>query len=219
VTREELLISLAAQVLVLHNGRAALVAIDGMSCVGKSTLAAELIAVVEGAGRPVLHVSADNFHHPRAVRHRRHRMSAEGYLDDSYDLESLQELVLEPVVEGKGEIRTASFDLAADEPVEVDPVQVQPDAVVVVEGEFLLSPRLTGSWDLAVLLVAEPSAVLERALVRDADLGTPEQVREVYLRRYLAAWSLHEERHDPWSRADVVVDLTDPMEPRLLSGS
>ena len=219
MTREELLISLAAQVLVLHNDRARVVAIDGMSCVGKSTLAAELIAVVEGAGRPVLHVSADNFHHPRAVRHRRHRMSAEGYLDDSYDLESLQELVLEPVAEGKGEIRTASFDLAADEPVEVDPVQVQPDAVVVVEGEFLLSPRLTESWDLAVLLVAEPSAVLERALVRDADLGTPEQVREVYLRRYLAAWSLHEERHDPWSRADVVVDLTDPMEPRLLSGS
>lgn len=219
MTREELLISLTAQVLVLPSDRVRLVAIVGMSCVGKSTLADELIPVIEGAGRPVLHVSADNFHHPRAVRHRRDRLSAEGYLEDSYDTKSLQEYVLDPVAGGAGEIRLASLDLASDELATVDPVRLPPDAVVVVEGEFLLSPLLPDGWDLAVLLVAEPSAVLERALVRDADFGTPEQVREVYLRRYLAAWSLHEERHDPWSRADVVVDLTDPMRPRLLSGA
>jgi hypothetical protein len=97
-------------------------------------------------------------------------------------------------------------------------VPVPPDAVVLFEGEFLLGPQIGAEWDLGVLLVGEPGAVLERALVRDADLGTPEQVREVYLRRYLGAWSLYEERHDPWSRADVVVDLTDPLMPRLLSG-
>ena len=67
-----------------------------------------------------------------------------------------------------------------------------------------------------MLLVAEPSAVLVRALERDEDLGPPEQVRELYLRRYFGAWALHEERNDPWSRADVVVDVTDPQRPRLL---
>ena len=39
----------------------------------------------------------------------------------------------------------------------------------------------------------------------------------MYLRRYLAAGSLHQERDDPWSRADLVVDLTDPLAPRLLA--
>ena len=78
--------------------------------------------------------------------------------------------------------------------------------------------QIRSNWDLGILLVAEPGAVIERALVRDADLGTPDQVREVYLRRYLGAWSLYEERHDPWLRADAVVDLTDPLAPRLLSG-
>ena len=38
----------------------------------------------------------------------------------------------------------------------------------------------------------------------------------MYLRRYLAAESMHQERDDPWSHADVVVDLTDPAAPRLL---
>jgi len=68
-----------------------------------------------------------------------------------------------------------------------------------------------------VLVVADPAKVLERAVVRDGDLGTPEQVREMYLRRYLAAESMHQERDDPWSLADVVVDLTDPSTPRWLS--
>ena len=48
-------------------------------------------------------------------------------------------------------------------------------------------PSLAEHWDLAVLLVADP-AVLERGVVRDADLGPPEQVRELYLRRYLGPW-------------------------------
>ncbi len=218
MNRSELLISLAAQVLVLPGDRPRLMAIDGMGCVGKSTLADELIAVVEGAGRPAVHVRYDDFHHPRATRHRQDRLSAEGYLQDSYDAAALRRAVIDPIVAGAPEIRTASFDLAADEPVAPQPVRLPDGAVVVVEGEFLLSGAFADAWDLALLLVADPAAVLERALVRDADLGSPEQVRELYLRRYLAAWALHEERHDPWSRAHVVVDLTEPSQPRLLSG-
>lgn len=218
MAREELLVMLAAKVLVLPDDRPQLVAIDGMSCIGKSMLVTELAPVLEGAGRGLVRVSYDDFHHPRTVRHRRDRLSAEGYLQDSYDAASLRRLVLEPLASGAGTVRTASFDLAADEPVEADPVEVAPGAVVVIEGEFLLGPEVGADWDLGVLLVGEPGAVIERALVRDADLGTPEQVREVYLRRYFGAWSLYEERHDPWARADMVVDLTDPLAPRLLSG-
>lgn len=216
--REELLITLAAQILVLPDDRARLVAIDGMSCVGKSTLADELVPVVEGAGRPIVHVRYDDFHQPRAVRYRKDRLSSAGYLEDSYDQASLRRLVINPVIEGQPAIRTASFDLAADEPWAPEPLRLPPRAVVVVEGEFLLSPAFAGCWDLALLLVAEPAAVLDRALVREADLGSAERVRELYVRRYLGAWALHEERHDPWSRAHVVIDLTQPTEPRLLSG-
>jgi uridine kinase len=95
-------------------------------------------------------------------------------------------------------------------------VPAGPGSVVLVEGSFLLRPELADAWDVAVLVVADPATVLQRVLTRDADLGTPEQVRELYLRRYFAAWALHQERHDPWARADVVVDLSDPQAPVLL---
>jgi uridine kinase len=217
MTREELLVDMAGRLLALPDDRPQVVAIDGMSCVGKTRLADELAAIVDGADRPVVRVSYDDFHHPSEVRHRRDRLSAEGYLLDSYDAPSLRRLVLAPLAEHAGQVVTASLDLAGDEVVSPPPTSVGDGAVVLVEGEFLLTPELEGAWDLAVLLVAEPAAVLARALARDADLGTQEQVRELYLRRYLGAWALHEERHDPWSRADVVVDLTDPETPRRLS--
>jgi uridine kinase len=112
----------------------------------------------------------------------------------------------------------AAYDLAGDKPVDADPVPVGAGSVVLVEGSFLLVPELADSWDLAVLVVADPRLVLERGVLRDADLGTPEQVREMYLRRYLAAESMHQERDDPWLHADVIVELSDPLAPRLLSG-
>jgi uridine kinase len=216
MTREELLVDLVARVLALPDDRALLVALDGMSCVGKSTLAAELATLLDEAGRPVVRVAYDDFHHPREVRYRQDRLSAEGYLADSYDSTALLDRVLDPARRGAGEIRPASWDLAADEPVSPDAVPVGPGSVVIVEGEFLLSPDFDDGWDLGVLLVADPATVLARAVSRDSDLGTPDQVRELYVRRYLGAWALHEERHDPWRRADVVVDLTDPAQPRRL---
>ena len=215
VTREELIVQLAARILALPDDAPRTVAVDGMSCVGKTTLATEVATVVTGAGRPVVAVSYDDFHQPRDVRHRRDRLSAEGYLEDSYDPAALRRLVLEPLAAGRP-IVPGSFDLASDEPAVPTEVAVEASGVVLVEGEFLLGDDLAAGWDLGVLLVADPAAVLTRALARDGYLGTPEQVRTLYLRRYFAAWSLYEERQDPWSRAHLVVDLSDPTAPRVL---
>ena len=217
VTREQLVVQLAAQILALDESAPRAVALTGMSCAGKTTLAAEVAAVVDGAGRPVVPVAYDDFHHPRARRYRLGRTSAEGYLDDSFDSDALGRLVLDPVAAGGPSVVPASSDLAGDVPVDRAPVPVAAGSVVLVEGSFLLVPALAGRWDLSVLVVADAERVLERAVVRDADLGTPAEVREMYLRRYLAAESMHQERDDPWSHADVVVDLTDPAAPRLLS--
>jgi uridine kinase len=217
VSREELLVALSARILALPDDRPRTVALTGMGCTGKTTLAAELVTVVSGAGRPVVLVAYDGFHHPSERRHRQGRTSAVGYLDDSFDPAALRRLVLDPLAAGATAVVPASYDLAGDHPLDPEPLPVPADGIVLVEGSFLLVPELAGRWDLAVMVVADPARVLERGLVRDADLGTPEQVRELYLRRYLASEALHQERDDPWSHADVVVELSDPTTPRLLT--
>jgi uridine kinase len=215
-SREELLVTLASLLLALPDDAPRSACLTGVGCSGKTTLAAELVDIVRGAGRSVVPVAYDDFHFPRERRHRQGRASAAGYLDDSFDPSALRRLVIDPVAAGATSIVPAAYDLAEDRPLRARPVPLPADGVVLVEGSFLLVPDLAGCWDLSVLVVADPRRVLERGLVRDADLGAPEQVRELYLRRYLAAEELHQERDDPWSRADVVVDMSEPSAPTLL---
>jgi hypothetical protein len=59
------------------------VAIDGVTASGKTTVARELATAVSELGRPVIQVSMDGFHHPRARRHRQGRESALGYYEDA----------------------------------------------------------------------------------------------------------------------------------------
>lgn len=47
--------------------------------------------------RPVVRIQADSFLNPRAVRYRRGRFSAEGYLHDTYDFAALRSNVLAPL--------------------------------------------------------------------------------------------------------------------------
>ena len=112
-----------------------------MSCAGKTTLAAEVQAVVAGAGRSVVQVAYDDFHQPRERRYRLGRMSAEGYLDDAFDPAALRRLVLDPLAAGEPAVVPAAYDLAGDKPVEADPVPVAAGSVVLVDGSFLLVPR------------------------------------------------------------------------------
>ncbi|GLY95160.1 hypothetical protein [Actinoplanes sp. NBRC 103695] len=87
--RERLLDDVAGLVPAFPAPRCVRLAVDGADGVGKSTFARELAAVLSGRGRDVVQVSADDFHHRRAVRHRRGRDSPEGFWLDSYDYKAL----------------------------------------------------------------------------------------------------------------------------------
>ena len=54
------------------------VGVDGVDGAGKTTFADELARALRAEGRPVVRVSLDDFHNPRAVRYRLGRESPAG---------------------------------------------------------------------------------------------------------------------------------------------
>jgi uridine kinase len=74
---------LAAILASIRLARPVLVAVDGGSAVGKTTLAAELQALIEARGRPVVSATIDDFHRPKAERYARGRYSAEACYQDT----------------------------------------------------------------------------------------------------------------------------------------
>ena len=168
-----------------------------------------------GPRRPVIRASVDDFHRPSADRHRRGPLSAEGYYRDAVDCAAVRRELLDPLGPGGGgRYRTAVYDLAAERPVRPPARQAPADAVLLVDGVFLLRRELRDGWDLSVYLDVPEAETLRRALTRDADrFGSAEDVRHRYTTRYLPGQALYRAAERPREAADVVLDMTDPATP------
>jgi len=191
------------------------VAVDGPDAAGKTTLADELAAALLEHGRPVLRISADDFHRPAEERLRRGSLSAEGYFLDAFDYPALRRLVLDPLGPD-GDRRYQRAVTAAR--LTPEPERAPANAVLVLDGVFLLRDELRSAWDLTVHVTVTPAESLRRALVRDVELFDSEAtVRERYTHRYLPGQDLYRAAAHPERTADVVIDNEDVSHPRLLS--
>ena len=136
----------------------------------------------------VVRVSIDDFHRPEAERYARGK-GPESYYHDTFDLQA----------------------------VHVALGRVRDDEIAIVDGVFLLRRELAGLWHLTIYLSADPQVALERAIARDAAWMDGEAAaRARYASRYVPGETLYLDEVDPESRADVVVETTDPLRPRLI---
>ncbi|MGB7051468.1 MAG: hypothetical protein WBG41_07870 [Acidimicrobiales bacterium] len=216
-TRAAAIRRLAVSILTVNSGHPTRVAVDGITAAGKSTLVAEVGVVVDQIGRPVIALSMDDFHRPRADRYRRGRRSAVGYYEDAYDFAAFVDHVLVPLGPGGNRrYRRRVHDLDTDEVVDDEPMEAKGDAVVLVDGSFLQRPELDPHWDYRIFMNTSFEVARRRAIQRDADLlGGEEAAAELYELRYHPACRLYLGSVGPEARADVVIDNDDPERPTL----
>jgi uridine kinase len=180
-------------------------------------LADELAEALAPAGREVIRASIDGFHRPRAERYRRGADSPRGYYEDSFDHSALRRVLLDRLGPGGDRrYRRAVFDFRTDAPVD-DAIQVaSEDALLLVDGVFLLRSELRDACDLAIFVTVEPEESLRRALERDVELlGSREEVERRYRTRYLPGQRLYFEEARPLAAADLIVVNDDPSVPEL----
>ena len=163
--RAQVLLALLELVVAVRPRMRAIVGIDGPDGVGKSTLAAELLALAPlVAAREVIGVGVDGFHHPRAVRYA-HGRDAESYYRHAFDYDALRRCVLDPFRAGR-EIVPAVHDVATDERVFPDPIEPSEHALLLVEGVFLQRLELQQQFDEVLLVTADPEVTVPRGNAR-----------------------------------------------------
>jgi uridine kinase len=189
-----------------------LVAIDGADGAGKSTFAVALATELRTSGRPVVQVSVDDFHNPRAVRYRRGRDSAPGFWLDAFDYPLLRRCVLEPLGPG-GSRRYCPRGRDLDTDAQLDDAwswsTAAPGAVAVIDGLFLHRDELVGRWNFSVFLDVPAEVSVRRLAARDGLAA--DQVQ-----RYVEAQRLYRAACDPLRRATVVIDNSDPARPLIV---
>ncbi|MCK9893911.1 uridine kinase [Frankia sp. AgB32] len=216
--RTAVLRALTDLLIAAHSGQTLRVAVDGPDAAGKTILADEVARRLAERGRPVIRASIDAFHHPVSVRRRRGSLSPEGYFFDAFDYDALRRLLLDPLgPSGNRLYRPAAFDFRIDAAVDEPARLAAPDAVLLLDGVFLLREELSACWDLSVFLQISPAESLRRALHRDIELfGSPGAVRDRYLARYLPGQSIYFLHAAPQEHADILIDNESPDAPRIL---
>ena len=186
-------LSLLRAGLATRGGATSLGVTGGVAC-GKSLFARDLARLLTARGRPAAVVALEEY--------ARGEPAAESVGEDllshvarRYDFERLIEELLEPHRAG------APARTPGGEPI-------PPGALLVVEGPFLLHPRLRLALDRVLHLDVDESRALARVAARDGEAavarlrrGTLEQQR-----RFQAAFP-------PAHRADLVLEAASPLGP------
>ena len=215
-TRQLVLVDLLGLMVATRPGERAVVAVDGPDGVGKTRMVGELLALAPlVAGRQVLSVSVDGFHHPRARRYAAGR-DAESFYRDSYDYEALRREVLHPFRHGDA-FRPAVWDVDTDRALDPEPVEAADDALLLVEGIFLRRPELRGEWDATCLVTAPLTVSVPRGNARytGARVAGAEDPEHPANARYVGGQRLYGLQSRLW-QPTWIVDNTDLQRPQLL---
>jgi uridine kinase len=162
--RARVLERIADRIVCLDLPHPVRVAVDGLTGAGKTTLADELAPIVERRGRPVIRASIDDFYRPRAQRYQLGRLSPEGYYRLAFDYPAVRTVLLQPLGPGgHRRYRAAYFHGWHDAPIESPERQASSDAVLLVDGVFLLRPELHDLWDFRIFVDAAVDVAISRA--------------------------------------------------------
>ena len=216
------LVSLLAREIVSRKqaGKPLKAGIDGRCAAGKSSLADELGQVLNARGLEVLRASVDGFHHPRERRYSQGDFSPQGYYDDSFNWEDIAGALLIPLSAAAFpvECRQIGFDIRSNQPLNVAPISVAANSVLLFDGIFIFRPEVNAYWDYRILVDIDWPTSLSRALIRDLEkVGTADVVRQKYTLRYEPAWQLYVNAEHPEAKADVIIDNRDLAHPRICS--
>lgn len=219
-TRSKVLGQLADAICGLHVTHPTRVAIDGRSVAGKTTLADELAKVIRGLGHEVLRASIDDFHHiGHKYRSQRGEWTPKSYYDEGYDYHAFCDLLLRPLgPHGDGRCRTSILDSYHDTLLPEEWHHVSRNAIILIDGVFLLRRELAVHWDYIIWLDIDWSTMLERAQRRDvAWVGSEQAVLERYKHHWIPTHQLYEHDTHPRESAHAVVDNRCIENPRILT--
>lgn len=167
-----------------------LMAIEGGSASGKTTLAALLARVYDCS---VFHMD-DFFLRPE--QRTEERLAEPG---GNVDRERFYEEVLEPLRAGKA-VTFRRYDCQTQ--TLAAPITTAPRALNIVEGAYSMHPALADSYDLSVFLKIAPEVQRTRILARNGS-----EVGERFFTRWIPLEQRYFDALDPAGRCDLILEV------------
>ncbi|EPE62977.1 uridine kinase [Exiguobacterium sp. S17] len=177
-----------------------IVAIDGLSGAGKTTLVEQLSGIAPN--ELLLHI--DDFIVERHRRYETGQPEAVEYYALQWDVDLLVKMLFEPLSRGETRLTLPYYELDEDAIV-MRTIDVAPNALVLIEGIFLLRDEWRSYFDYIVYLDCPRETRYERVLNRDTYIGDLAARLAKYERRYWPGEAHYIKTVNPVIRADYIV--------------
>lgn len=186
------------------------VAINGIEGTGKTVFAGKLTIFLQENKVNAIQVSIDGFHFNKKHRYRQGRDSAKGYYEDSYNESQFVEKVLMSSQFKDPKYTTAIHDLETDNYLDLDPIEIPNNSIIITDGAYLFKPNYRNHWDLKIYLKTNFKTALARGVKRDLGLlGGLKETEEKYHNRYHEASKIYIKENQPEELAEIIIDNTD----------
>lgn len=178
---------LARTIVEAYASRAAIgtvvLAIDGPDCAGKSTFAEAIRESAAQAGISAWIIHGDDYLHDVSDRFSKGEFAVDGFICDYFDW---------------GRLRSRASRV----------VSRLNAGLVIVEGMFLLSPRVEVPFDITIRLEIGEHEVMKRALQRDVGrIGSRDWVLKHYTLQCLPAQRIYKHLVDPVANSDWLISF------------
>ncbi|KGI84216.1 uridine kinase [Exiguobacterium mexicanum] len=181
-------------------GRPFIVAIDGLSGAGKTTLVDQMRGIA--TNEVVLHI--DDFIVERHRRYATGQSEAMEYYALQWDVELLVETLFKPLREGQTNLTLPYYERDQDA-VNMRTIEIAPNTLVLIEGIFLLRDEWRPYFDYIVYLDCPREVRYERVLNRDTYIGDLSERLAKYERRYWPGEAHYIKTINPQAQADQIV--------------
>lgn len=189
------------QAYIKHSaGKPFIVAIDGLSGSGKTTMVEQLSDLSTDV--VVFHI--DDFIVERSKRYGTGESEAMEYYALQWDVDLLVKTLFKPLQEGQTKLTLPYYERDRDEVINRT-VEIAPNALVLIEGIFLLRDEWRRYFDYIVYLDCPREVRYERALHRDTYIGDLAERLDKYTRRYWPGEAHYVKTINPKAKADQII--------------
>lgn len=182
-----------------------LVGISGIDGSGKSTMARRVVERLKSQGLRASLISLDAWHHPPEKRFNKDD-PARHFYQHAFRFDELFDILINPLkYNGSAHITVELTRLPENDlyPHSYDLDEVD---VIVLEGIFLFKKELRESYDLAFWVECSFETALQRAILRNQEGLSEEEIIRDYQTIYFPAQKFHLIKDNPKSNVDGIVE-------------
>ena len=182
-----------------------LTAISGIDGSGKSTMARQVVEGLESRGLNAALIGLDAWHHPPEKRFNKDA-PAQHFYHYAFRFDELFEILINPLRQNKSTHVTIELTRLPENNLYLHSYDFDEIDVIVLEGIFLFKKELRKNYDLTFWVECSFETALRRAILRNQEGLSEEEIIRDYRMIYFPAQRIHLAKDDPKSNVDGFVE-------------